>query len=138
MSNLKAFLVEDSPLIREQLIGTLAELGAVDVIGFAEGESDAVAWLNTRSAGCDLIIIDVFLKDGSGLGVLSAARDLGGHMSLVVLTNFTSSALRRGCERLGATRVFDKSCEIDDLVAFCAGLSQSGNMSWWSAPHPLE
>jgi hypothetical protein len=29
--------------------------------------------------------------------------------------------MRRTCIAMGATRVFDKSKEIDDLVAFCNG-----------------
>ena len=74
MTALKAFIVEDSPVIRENLIAALEELAPVEVVGTAEDETTAVAWLGKNDAACDLVIIDIFLKRGSGLGVL---REIG-------------------------------------------------------------
>ena len=71
----------------------------------------------------DLVIIDIFLKRGSGLGVLRAASDLGRPISLVVLSNYATPDMRRKCLELGASRVFDKSNEIDALILYCARLA---------------
>ena len=68
MPALNAFIVEDSPVIRENLIAALEELAPVKVVGTAEDEPTAVSWLG-GSRECDLVIIDIFLKRGSGLGV---------------------------------------------------------------------
>ena len=85
---LKTYIVEDSPVIREDLIATLEELTTVRVIGCAEDEATAVQWLKRPDAKIDLLIIDIFLKGGSGLGVLRAAHGLLGNNScLVVLSN---------------------------------------------------
>jgi two-component system, OmpR family, response regulator len=65
MSALKAFIVEDSPVIRENLIAALEELAPVQVVGTAEDEPTAVAWLDAQKHECDLVIIDIFLKRGS-------------------------------------------------------------------------
>ena len=119
---LKAFLVEDSPVIRENLIAALEELAPVKVVGTAEDEPAAVSWLDTDQH-CDLVIIDIFLKRGSGLGVLRAAADLHRPMSLVVLSNYATPDMRRKCLELGASRVFDKSNEIDALILYCARLA---------------
>ena len=123
MTALKAFIVEDSPVIRENLIAALEELAPVLVVGTAEDEPSAVMWLERADHECDLVIIDIFLKRGSGLGVLRAASDLQRKMSLVVLSNYATPDMRRKCMDLGASRVFDKSNEIDALVLYCARLA---------------
>ena len=128
MTALKAFIVEDSPVIRENLIAALEELAPVQVVGTAEDEPSAVNWLVGTEHSCDLVIIDIFLKRGSGLGVLRAASDLHKPMSLVVLSNYATPDMRSKCLALGASRVFDKSNEIDALILYCARL-ESGETS---------
>jgi DNA-binding NarL/FixJ family response regulator len=123
MDTLKTFIVEDSVLILENLVAALEELSPVAVVGSADDESGAVSWLNAHAADCDLLIIDVFLKSGSGLGVLRAAAAMAGHVNAVVLTNYATPDMRRKCLGLGAAKVFDKSNEIDALVAYCAQLA---------------
>lgn len=124
MTALRAFLVEDSPIIRENLIAALEELAPVEVVGTAEDERSAVDRLVSLTPSCDLVVIDIFLKGGSGLGVLRAAAALGRPaMKLVVLSNYATADMRRRCESLGATRVFDKSNEIDALIDYCETLA---------------
>ena len=110
-------------MIRENLIAALEELAPVEVVGTAEDERSAVDWLAAASPACDLVIVDIFLKGGSGLGVLRAAQDLGTPMTLVVLSNYATADMRRRCEALGASRVFDKSNEIDALIQYCEQLA---------------
>ncbi|MEP7101128.1 MAG: response regulator transcription factor [Burkholderiales bacterium] len=123
MTALRAFLVEDSPIIRENLIAALEELAPVEVVGTAEDERSAVDGLASLAPPCDLVIIDIFLKGGSGLGVLRAASALGRSMKLVVLSNYATADMRRRCAALGASRVFDKSNEIDALIDYCEALA---------------
>ncbi len=121
---LKTFIVEDSPLILQKLTTTLEELSRVQVVGSAEDEASAVAWLAKSGNACDLLIIDVFLKSGTGLGVLRAADKLGVSGKRVVLTNYATKDMRESCRALGADRVFDKSSEVDELLAYCDRLHQ--------------
>jgi DNA-binding NarL/FixJ family response regulator len=120
---LKTFIVEDSAVIRENLIAALEELAPVEVVGTAEDESSAIDWLGRESNACDLVIVDIFLKGGSGLGVLRAAHALDKPMSLVVLSNYATTEMRRKCLNLGATRVFDKSNELDSVILYCSDLA---------------
>jgi CheY-like chemotaxis protein len=117
---LNTYIVEDSPLIRENLIATLEELAPVRVVGSAEDESTALRWLADPSHPVDLVIVDIFLKSGSGLGVLRAAQAMPQRYRLVVLSNYATSDMRRNCLALGAERVFDKSHEIDALIQYCS------------------
>ncbi|XVJ70726.1 MAG: response regulator [Rhizobacter sp.] len=122
MCSLKTFIVEDSPLIRENLIATLEELGPVLVVGTAEDETTAVLWLSQETNQFDLVIVDIFLKKGTGLGVISAANALDQKHKLVVLTNYATADMRAKCLSLGADKVFDKSNDIDALLLYCSRL----------------
>ncbi len=113
---LKAFIVEDSPVILENLVAALHDLAGVEVVGSTADEEGARQAL--PAAGADLLIVDIFLRQGSGLGVLQQARQLG--LPAVVLTNYATAAMRERCAQLGAERVFDKSRELDELMQFCA------------------
>eukprot|EP01035_Chromulina_nebulosa_P049033 gene49033-biopygen34322 len=74
---LQTYVVEDNLTIRENLIGTLEELACAAVVGFAETESGARDWLQAHTGDWDLAIVDLFLKQGSGLGVLQACQARG-------------------------------------------------------------
>lgn len=133
MSLLKIFLVEDSPVIRASLIATVEELARVKVIGWAADEAAALHWLGDPDNCADLVIVDLFLARGSGLGVLHAARHLPRPTRMVVLSNYATSDMRRRCLALGADRVFDKSGEIDDLLAYFDELAE-GNATAVAVP----
>ncbi len=120
---LHIYLVEDSPLIRENLIATLEELVPVRIVGAAEDEATAVRWLADPSHAVDLVIVDIFLKGGTGLGVLRAAHELPQRYRLVVLSNYATPVMQRQCLALGADRVFDKSNDIDTLIEYCGRLA---------------
>lgn len=118
-SMLKVFLIEDSPLLQELLGGMLSELDGVDFCGSADGEVDALRQMADMPA--DLVIIDIELKQGSGIGVLDALQtDSGryGSPSKVVLTNYAHQTMRQRCERLGMDAFFDKSMQINELMDF--------------------
>jgi DNA-binding NarL/FixJ family response regulator len=132
---LKTFIVEDSALILQNLADTLEELSPVQVVGSAADEASAVAWLASDDGTvCQLIIIDVFLKSGTGLGVLRAAQRLGIRGKRVVLTNYATQDMRAACRALGADRVFDKSSEIEELLDYCDRINDGKD----SAPGDLN
>ena len=130
---LKTYFVEDNPTIRENLIGTLEELACVVAVGTAETENDGKAWLNANRQDWDLAIVDLFLKQGSGLGVLAACKDRPARQKMVVLSNYATDDIRQRCAQLGVDAVFDKSNEIDALVSYCLlqnnGFAEDGTVS---------
>lgn len=120
---LRCFIVEDSPLILRNLTDTLEQVLPLQVVGSAVDEEGATEWIRTNPSGCDLMIIDVFLKSGIGLNVLVAARRHASQARKVVLTNYATDAIRQRCLALDADRVFDKSSELEDLIAYCSELA---------------
>jgi DNA-binding NarL/FixJ family response regulator len=132
MSALKTFIIEDSPVILENLVATLEELDNLEVVGSVPDEAGAVQALRDDPQRADLLIVDIFLRQGSGLGVLIEAQKMALPARRVVLTNYATEDIRRRCMLLGAERVFDKSRELEDLISYCAELSGSG-----TRPAPL-
>ena len=115
----RTYIVEDSPTIRDNLIETLRELAAVELVGTADSEHESCRWLAQNDANWDLAIVDLFLRQGSGLNVLEACRHRRPGQKLVVLSNHATADVRWRCQQLGADAVFDKSTEIEALVAYC-------------------
>lgn len=123
---MKTYLVEDNSTIRDNLISTLEELAPVETVGTADTEEEGTAWLTTHDRQWDLAIVDLFLKRGSGLGVLEACRARGTLQKMVVFSNYATREMRLRCIQLGVDAVFDKSTEIDALLDYC--IAQSRNL----------
>ena len=116
---LLTYLVEDNRTIRDNLIPALEDLVDARVLGIAETETDAAAWLAAHADEWQLLIVDLFLRQGSGLGVLKACLDRQAPQRAVVLSNFISADIRARCMALGADAVFDKSRDLEAFFEFC-------------------
>lgn len=127
MKMLRTFVVEDSPVIRQNLVSTLEELAPVQVVGCAESQQDAVDQLVAPQLDCDLVIVDIVLKAGTGFGVLGEPAARRGDRQFVVLTNYATPEVRSRCIQLGVNRVFDKSNDIDALVDYCQQLAEGAS-----------
>ena len=125
----RTYIVEDNATIRENLVATLEELAGVKAVGFSETEDEGKAWLAQNDQAWDLAIVDLFLRQGSGLHVLEACRDRQPDQKVVVLTNYATRDIRKRCAQLGVDAVFDKSNEIDALIEFCSGLGSPSDAS---------
>ena len=122
---LRTYIIEDNATIRENLVGTLEELASIKALGWAETETEAKGWLARHTDQWDLAIVDLFLKQGSGLGVLEACRERAADQRVIVLSNYATLDMRKRCAQLGADAVFDKSNEIDALVDYCMQLCEA-------------
>ncbi|MDO4592220.1 MAG: response regulator [Comamonadaceae bacterium] len=120
---LRTFFVEDNPTIRQNLIETLLELADIEPVGFAETEAEGIEWLTDARNEWDLAIVDLFLRQGSGLGVVAACQQRAPHQRVIVLSNYATSDVRQRCKELGVDAIFDKSNEIDALLDFCMELT---------------
>ena len=132
MGHLKTYIVEDSPVIRENLIAALEELVSVDVVGTAADENTAVQWLSSDVNACDLMIVDVFLAQGSGLGVLKAARQQDKPTKLVVLSKLRhvrhAAQVHRAGRRSGFRQI-QRDRRLDGLLLRLSS-GDSGNSAF--------
>jgi DNA-binding NarL/FixJ family response regulator len=120
----KTYLVEDNPIIRDNLVGFLEEIADATVVAHASGEDEAVTWLRKHGENWDLAIVDLFLDQGNGLGVVDACRHRAPHQKVLVVSNYATPDVRARSKALGADAFFDKSAEIDQLLDYCERLSR--------------
>jgi DNA-binding NarL/FixJ family response regulator len=122
----KVYLVEDSPVLRDRVLESIAEDEHVAVVGYADTEEAALAGI--ASATPDAIILDIQLKRGSGLNVLRRLATLGlPHLpKVIVLTNYAEPEYRRRATAAGCDFFFDKSSEfgrVREVLGDLAGQS---------------
>jgi DNA-binding NarL/FixJ family response regulator len=112
---LRVALVEDSERIRARLAETLAEIPNVVVAFAAETEGEAVRLMAAEP--WDVLILDLQLKVGTGLGVLKAMQGLFSRdpHTAIVLTNYGFRQYRERAMALGASYFFDKSRDLDAM-----------------------
>jgi len=117
---LQIFLIEDSAEIREALTQTLESSGQMSVVGFADNATEAIRALDRDPI--DAVVIDLHLREGSGLEVLAhlARSNNPKNILRVVLTNHTAQMFRRASEKLGADHFLDKSMEFERAVELLA------------------
>ncbi len=113
------YIAEDNDTILTNLIETLQEITEVRVMGSGATEAEAERWLDLHDGHWHLAIVDLFLKDGSGLGVLTGCRNREPYQKVVLLTNYATPEIRKRALLLGADAVFDKSSQLDELLAYC-------------------
>jgi DNA-binding NarL/FixJ family response regulator len=110
---LRVLLVEDSPVIRESVVELIEASGRARVAYATDSELAAVGELKENQY--DVVIVDLRLREGSGFGVLRALQYQPDTLT-IVLTNYTSAAIRKRCAELGVKWFFDKSSEFEGIV----------------------
>ena len=112
-SKIKVFLVEDSSVIRDRLIGLLNGIPGIAVTGYAEDANSAVtAILSTQPHA---VVLDLQLKGSSGIDVLRSLRNANSGATVIVLTNYATAAYRKRCLDSGAQFFLDKTNEFESL-----------------------
>jgi DNA-binding NarL/FixJ family response regulator len=123
-ANVKVFLVEDNAVIQEQVRQTLEAIPGAQVVHVAASAQQAGDWLAAHPDGWDLALVDLFLAKGHGFEVLRHCRARKPHQRAVVLSNYTRDPVRAHAAQAGADAVFDKTFDMDALVAYCQELSR--------------
>lgn len=116
---LSTFLVEDKPDIRDAVMQGMRAFAPIVFIGHAESEDEARLWLRQHNRHWQLVIVDLYLTQGSGFGVLKDCRVRRPDQKVVVLTSYAEPQIANQCLQLGADKVFNKATEVDRLVEFC-------------------
>lgn len=132
---LNAFLVEDRQDIRDTLVEAMEEVAPLKFVGEASSEKAARDWLNANHVQWDLAIVDLFLDEGTGFGVLRECQSRSARQKVVVLTGHNQNRVLEHCRELGADAVFDKSEDVEKLVEFCK--AHANNLESMTAPMGL-
>jgi len=108
---MKVVIIEDSDLIRTQLVRIISSQPRVHVVGVTGEEEAAVQMILALRP--DTVLLDLSLSPGSGLRVLKRIRQSKCAARVMVLTNNTDEAIRKQCQAEGISGFFDKSTEAE-------------------------
>ncbi|MFY0783009.1 LytR/AlgR family response regulator transcription factor [Peribacillus simplex] len=89
---MKAFIVEDEPLARDELKYLLKRSRQVEVVGEAEGIEDAMRDISHLKP--DLVFLDIELAEGNGLQLAKQLAELDPAPSLIFATAYDEFALQ--------------------------------------------
>lgn len=123
---LKVLIIEDSPAVQRTLRELIEVPGLVEVCGLADAEDDGVKLFEHHEP--HVIVVDLSLRRGSGLGLIQKVRlqDKGEDALVLVLTNHTVHALKHACEEAGADYFLDKASEVERLLDLIQVRAQLG------------
>lgn len=118
----RVFLVEDMKHVQDIVEELLASLGDFRLVRAIGNEAEARLWLVEHPGAWDLAVIDLVLDQGSGMGVVSRAREAAGRDGrVIVFSDYASEGIRKHCLRLGADAVFLKS-QTQEFMDYCSEL----------------
>lgn len=109
----RVFVVEDSELIRRRLLSLLSRLPSIEVVGHSDTASDAIVRIADLMP--DVVVLDIKLKDGSGIEVLRTITQRLAQVTVIMLTNYATEEYRKKCLEAGADYFLDKTNEFERL-----------------------
>jgi DNA-binding NarL/FixJ family response regulator len=110
LDTLKVYVVDDSALLRRRLVGILTELDQVEVIGEAEDRDQAIAEVAKLTP--QVVILDIQLRQGNGIEVLTQIKKVQPSPTVIILTNYPYPQFREKCLSTGADYFFYKATEF--------------------------
>jgi two-component system response regulator NreC len=110
---IRALLVDDHQIVRSGVRRLLEELGTIEVVGEASGVREALD--RARDLKPDVVILDLTLRDGSGLDVIADLRQGGAR--IVILSMQDEPAYARKAFELGAQGYVVKDAADAELAS---------------------
>jgi DNA-binding NarL/FixJ family response regulator len=111
----KIFLVDDHPLVREWLATLIAEERDLAVCGEADGVQTALAGI--EAAKPDLVIIDLALRDGSGIDLIKLVHLRHPATRVVVFSMHAETTHAERAVRAGAHGYITKTQSSGNMIA---------------------
>ncbi len=109
----RILLVEDSSMISGALTMLLEASGFA--VTLAATASEAGAW--TGSTGPDVMLLDIGLPDGDGLGVIASLESRGLKPTVIyAMTGHSDAATRERCIAAGCDDVLIKPVPVQQLL----------------------
>lgn len=121
---LRCLVVEDQLMIQQLLMAMLGQHPALQVVGSACNVAEGIA--ACAELAPDLLILDIALPDGDGLGVARALALLNPFARVIVLSSFASTVERPPALRSQIVAILDKSRAYQDLIREVEALLPEG------------
>jgi DNA-binding NarL/FixJ family response regulator len=119
---MKVLIVDDSALIRVRLAELLTELEGIEIVAQSDNAYDAAELI--RQLEPDVAILDLRMPKRSGMDLIGDVKSAPQPPKIIMLTNFPTPENREKCLSSGADYFFDKSSEIEGVMAVLKDLLQ--------------
>src|SRR5688572_12735340 len=110
---IRVFIADDSATVRDRLTSLLRDMPAVELIGTAADAAEAISSIQHLKP--DVVILDIRMPAGSGIGVLRSLQQMAAKPKFIMLTNYPFLQYRKTCLEAGASYFFDKSSEFEKI-----------------------
>jgi DNA-binding NarL/FixJ family response regulator len=110
VSKLKVFLVEDTAQLQDGLHALICERANVELVSQCDTETGTLQGIAETHP--DLVVLDLNLTNGNGMGVLWKTKQAHPEIKVMVLTNMGDLHYRKKCHRMGADYFFDKTVDF--------------------------
>jgi len=109
---IRALLVDDHQIVRSGVRRVPGASGTIEVVGEASGVREALD--RARALRPDVVVLDLTLRDGSGLDVIADLREVGARV--VILSMQDEPAYARKAFELGAQGYVVKDAADEELA----------------------
>src|SRR5512132_3216869 len=89
------YIVDDSAPIRARIAELVLRSGNAQLVGEADSAAAAIAGI--RATQPEAVVLDLRLREGSGLDVLRAFRNVPAAPAFIVVTNEPADGYRKAC-----------------------------------------
>ena len=110
----RLLIIDDHPLFRRGVIQLIGEVPEFDVVGEASSGQEGIEL--AQQLDPDMILLDLNMKDMSGLEVLKVIKASGSDTRVVMLTVSDAETDLVTCLRAGADGYLLKEMEPEDLI----------------------
>jgi DNA-binding NarL/FixJ family response regulator len=112
--NKRIFILEDHPMVRQGIRKLIESQQGFEVCGESESSDEGLAALSTACA--DLAIVDLSLKDSSGLDFIKTAKSRYPTLLTLVLSMHEDSSIIERALKFGASGYVSKAESLDRLI----------------------
>lgn len=107
------YIVDDAKVVRERLIGMIADVEGTVLAGATGDPAEAVTAI--RRLRPDAVILDIRMPGMSGITVLREIKKNQPSTVVIMLTNYPFEPYRRECAEAGADYFLHKSTEFERI-----------------------
>lgn len=122
--SVRVLVADDSPRLRRLLRDAIEEVEGVEVVAEAADGQEALRRVQACSPA--VVVLDLQMPIMGGLLALQHLRQAGRLPRVIVFTNHADALYREACMEAGADHFFDKSAELDRVLAVLRDLAEAG------------
>lgn len=124
---MKVAVIEDNALLRRLMVTRLQAESSITVVSQASSENAAVSTIALSAP--DVVLVDLSIEGGSGLGVIERLRAARFRGRILVLSAEDRAVYEPRVLSCGADGFYDKACDFERLVEELSTLATSAWMA---------